>query len=275
MGVQILRTTILLFAFAGAIALTSSADAAKAGTKGGGTTSSTTTSSGAPEFYRVEIDLTTRNLLLHGRYFIGGSAATPQYPTAVTVGGRTVAIETASSTTDFTTGEGALVVPFLGLLDALGVGSPGSRVIAGRKSFEIKVVTAGGAARFSAYVARDIKDVPPVVGYCPCASAFSTNYTKAGLTSGPLCSATQGIDSDEYIEAGYGTSDGNALFIGSHRSWSREPLYASRCYVRRLSTVVNGIETPDYLFSSPVSDADHAICVQQIKAVEPACVVSP
>jgi hypothetical protein len=272
MGVQILRTTTLVLAFAGAIALTSTVDAAKPASKGGTTTSSTTSSSTPPEFYRVEIDPKTRKLLLHGRYFIGGSATAPVYPTTVTVGGRTVVIDTGSSATDFTTGEGSLVVPFLSLLDALGVGSPGSRVIAGRKSFEMKVVTAGGAAGFSAYVTRDIKDVPPDLGFCPCASAFSTNYTKVGLTSGPLCSSTQGIDSEEYVEAGYGTADGNALFIGSHRSWSSEPLYVSSCYVRRLSQIVNGVETPDFAFSSPVSNADHSFCVQRIKELEPACV---
>jgi hypothetical protein len=279
MGGQILRTTTLVLAFAGAMALTGMVDAAKPSSKGGSTTTTTTTTtetaSGSPEFYRVEIDPKARNLLLHGKYFIGGSAGTPEYPTSVTFGGRSVAIDTGSSTIDYTTGEGALVVPFLSLLDALGVGSSGARVIAARKSFEIKVVTAGGTAGFSAYVTRDIKDVPATLGYCPCASAITSNYTKAGLASGPLCSTTQGIDSAEYIEAGYGTSDGNALFIGSHSSWSREPLYTSSCYVRRLSQLVNGVETPDYVFSSPVSDSDHSLCVQQIKTVEPACVVAP
>jgi hypothetical protein len=277
MRVQILRTTILALAFAGAAATTSTVHAAKPAGKGGGdTTSSASSSSAPPEFYRVEINPQTRNLLLHGIHFIAEDSQTPPqpvYPTAVTVGGKTVVIDTASSlaTTNFTTGEGALVVPFLSLLDVLGEGSPGARAIFGRKSFEIKVVTAGGTAGFSAYVTRDIKDVPPDTGACPCASAFTSNYTKTGLTSGPLCSSTQGIDSEEYIEAGYGTDDGNALFIGSHRSWSREPLYASSCYVRRISQVVNGVETPDYVFSSPVSDADHSICVQQIKDLEEAC----
>jgi hypothetical protein len=277
MRVQILRTTILALAFAGAAATTSTVHAAKPAGKGGGdTTSSASSSSAPPEFYRVEINPQTRNLLLHGIHFIAEDSQTPPqpvYPTAVTVGGKTVVIDTASSlaTTNFTTGEGALVVPFLSLLDVLGEGSPGARAIFGRKSFEIKVVTAGGTAGFSAYVTRDIKDVPPDTGACPCASAFTSNYTKTDLTTGPLCSSAQGIDSEEYIEAGYGTDDGNALFIGSHRSWSREPLYVSSCYVRTISQVVNGVETPDYVFSSPVSDADHSICVQQIKDLEEAC----
>jgi len=279
MRVQILRTTILVLAFASATVLTSTLHAAKPAGKGGGggdSTPSSSSSSAPPEFYRVEINPQTRNLLLHGIHFIvedGQTPSQPVYPTAVTVGGKTVVIDATSSlaTTNFTTGEGALVLPFASLLDALGEGSPGSRAIFGRKSFEIKVVTAGGAAGFSAYVTRDIKDVPPDTGACPCASAFTSNYTMAGLTTGPLCSSTQGIDSEEYIEAGYGTDDGNALFIGSHRSWSREPLYVSSCYVRTISQVVNGVETPDYVFSSPVSDADHSICVQQIKDLEEAC----
>ena len=148
------------------------------------------------------------------------------------------------------------------------------RMIEGGDSWEIKAVTSTGTALLSTYFPRTIKDVPPDLNNgCPCAAEFGA-YNKVNVApNATFCSATQGISTEEYIEAGYGRNDGSAVIIGSHRSWSSETLYTSTCYARDLSQVVAGEEQPHYLGSSPilVGDGDHADCVTLILSIEDAC----
>lgn len=281
MSKQLLRNTLLTLAIAGAAYPAVTVQAAKPDGKGGGggDTTETTTSAAAPEFYRVELDAFARELRLHGINLVTGDATVPVYPTDVAVAGRTVAIDEAASAaaTDFVSGEGAVVVPYDSLLDALVGTTPGGRAIAGAKNYEMKVVTGGGTASFSAYVLAAIKDVPPDQGFCPCSFAIYTEQLDQAQPGTTFCSATQGVATEEYLEAGYGKVDetgaASAVIMGSHSSASGEPLYQSSCYVRDLSVLVDGVETPNYLEGPfPVGNGDHAICVAEIEAREPACV---
>jgi hypothetical protein len=253
--------------------------AAKPDGKGGGGTTEAT-SSGAAEFFWSAFDYVNRTLTLQGIDFISGDATTPIYPTEVTIGGKAVVIDQVASVngTDFSTNEGSLVIPLENILDALVGPTSGGRVVEGGNNYEIKVVTEGGSSFFSAFFPRAFKDVPPDIESCPCASDYNTYYTKDNLApNATFCSATQGISTDDYIEAGYGKTDGAAVILGSHRSWSSEPLYTSTCYVRDLSAIINGEETPQYLGASPqpVGDNDHLICVGLIESLESACNAAP
>jgi hypothetical protein len=166
-----------------------------------------------------------------------------------------------------------VLVPFDNILDALADPAPTIRVLEGGDNYEVKAVTGTGSALFSAYFAATIKDVPEDNGFCPCSADFTDLYQPADAADGAIfCSATQGISTEEYIEAGYGKPDGSAVIIGSHRSWSSEPLYTSTCYVRDISQVVNGVEEPQYIVPPlPVGNADHLLCVDEIKLLEAAC----
>ena len=243
---------------------------------GGGSTAEETIAVAPPEFYWSTLDPINRILTVRGKDLVTGDAGSPVFP-ELFIGGQLVAIdETASATTtDFATNEGSLVVTFSSILDALAVPvpAPDLRTLTGGDNWEIRVVTSTGTAFSSAYFPRTIKDLPPDTGTCPCATEFSA-YDKVDVApDATFCSATQGISTDEYMEAGYGKLDGSAVIIGSHRSWSSESLYSSTCYARDLSQVVNGVEQPQYLGASPipVGDNDHQICVTLIKNLEAAC----
>jgi hypothetical protein len=247
-----------------------------AGTGGGGSNNEEAAAVDPPEFYWSSFDYVQRILTLQGKDLISGTEGAPVFPT-VYIGGEPVLFDQSGSAaiTDFVTNEGPLLVPLDNILESLeGPASPPIlRAIEGGDSWEIKAVTSTGTALFSAYFPRTIKDVPPDIGVCPCATEFSV-YDKDNEAPGAtFCSATQGISTDEYIEAGYGKNDGSAVIIGSHRSWSSEPLYTSTCYARDLSQIVGGEEQPQYLGSSPlqVGDGDHAICVALIMSIEAAC----
>jgi len=251
------------------------AQAAKpAGNGGGGSGTTTAAPAGSPEFFWAAFDAVARQLRLQGKDLISGDAATPVFP-QLFVGGVLVSFDEAGSAgaTDFTTNEGPVLVPFESLLDALADPAPAIRSLPGGDNYEVKAVTSSGTALLSVYFPAPIKDVPVDTGACPCAGDFALLYTKAGAApDATFCSATQGIDTGDYIEAGYGKTDGSAVIMGSHTSWSSEPMYASTCYVRDISAVVNGIETPQYLAPpQPVGNADHLLCVDQIKALEAAC----
>lgn len=251
------------------------ANAAKPSGKGGGGSDTTeAVAADPPEFFRASFNAVDRQLRLQGKDLISGDAVSPVFP-QVFIGGELVSIdETASAdTTDFTTNEGAVLVPFESILDALADPAPTIRSLQGGNNYELKAVTGSGTALFSVYFPAAIKDVPADIGACPCAADFALLYNNAdAATDATFCSATQGIDTEEYIEAGYGKADGSAVIIGSHRSWSSEPLYTSTCYTRDISQVVAGVEEPQYLAPpQPVGNADHQLCVDQIKALEAAC----
>ena len=247
-----------------------------AGKGGGGTTTEEAIAVDPPQFYWSSLDPVSRTLTLKGKDLVTGDAGSPVFP-QVYIGGEPVIIDEAASAaaTDFATNEGAVLVPYSSILDALAdpVPAPELRTLMGGDNWEIKALTGTGTAVSSAYFQRAIKDLPADTGVCPCATEFSA-YDKTDVApDATFCSATQGISTDEYIEAGYGKLDGSAVIIGSHRSWSSESLYASTCYARDLSQVVNGVEQPQYLGSSPipVGDGDHAICVALIESLEAAC----
>jgi hypothetical protein len=127
---------------------------------------------------------------------------------------------------------------------------------------------------FSAYFPSNIKDVPADTGICPCTfDIYESGEAEPGTT---VCSAAEGIPTDQYIEAGYGIIDeaGNpsAVIMGSHSSGSPELLYESNCYVRDISTIVDGVETPVYR-EGPIAigNGDHALCVVDIQSIESAC----
>lgn len=259
-------------------------DAAKPAGKGGGNNSAPSAASPAPEFYRAEFDYLNRTLTLSGIGFITGDSTTPVFPSDVTIAGQSVTIDPASasamasvSATDFTTFEGPLILPFDDILTALEGPPTGSlRVVQGERNLEIKVVTGDGTATFSAFFPRDIKDVPADTGSCPCTFAIYTAQIGDAEPGTTFCSEAEGIPTDQYIEAGYGKIDENqnasAVIMGSHSSASPETLYQSTCYVRDLSQIVNGVETPVYLEGPfPVGNGDHQLCVAAIEALEPAC----
>lgn len=256
---------------------TSLTQAAKPTRNGGGTSTEEAVAVDPPEFYYASFDYVLRVLTLQGKDLISGTGGAPVYPTLY-IGGEPVTIDGLGSTTatNFTTNEGPVLLPLENILEALeGPASPPIlRMIEGGDSWEIKAVTSTGTALFSTYFPRTIKDVPPDLDNgCPCAAEFGA-YNKVNVApNATFCSASQGISTDEYIEAGYGRNDGSAVIIGSHRSWSSETLYTSTCYARELSQIVAGEEQPQYLGSSPilVGDGDHADCVTQILSIEDAC----
>jgi hypothetical protein len=255
---------------------TSLTQAAKPTRNGGGTSTEEAVAVDPPEFYYASFDYVLRVLTLQGKDLISGTEGAPVYPTLY-IGGEPVTIDGLGSTTatNFTTNEGPVLLPLENILEALeGPASPPIlRMIEGGDSWEIKAVTSTGTALFSTYFPRTIKDVPADLGSCPCVAEFVA-YDKVDVApNATFCSATQGISTEEYIEAGYGKNNGTAVIIGSHRSWSSETLYTSTCYARDLSQVVAGEEQPHYLGSSPilVGDEDHADCVALIMSIEAAC----
>jgi hypothetical protein len=250
--------------------------AGKPDRSGSGTGTESVAAGAPPEFFWASFDPVNRQLTLQGKELLTGDAVTPVLP-QITIGGELVEIDVASSvgSTDFSTNQGAVIIGFASILDSLAesVPAPGLRVLQGGDNWEIKAVTATGTAQLSAYFPDTLKELPADYGNCPCAADYAALYRAEDAAAGALfCSASQGISTDDYIEAGYGKPDGTAVIIGSHRSWSSESLYTSTCYVRDLSQVVNGIEEPRYLAPpQPVGNADHLLCVDQIKLLEAAC----
>lgn len=279
----LIRTVYLLVAFGTAqFPFITTVDGAPPPGKGGGnnTSSEPSESSGsAPEFYRVFLDHTARRLNIYGIHLIGGDSTTPEYPTEITVGGQSIAIDPLDpattdsvASTDFVSGEGPVFLPFERVLDALVSPTPGSRKLSGDKNFEIGVTTSGGNVVFSAYFQRDIKDIPVDTGSCPCTFSIYLEEFEEAQTGTIGCSVSEGIPTDQYIEAGYGKIDPSgvpsAVIIGSHSSGSTEPLYESSCYVRDFSTVSGGVETPVYREGPfPVGNDDHASCVDEIQLI--------
>ncbi len=269
---------LLLLAFC---LFTAPIHAAKPADKGGGSGgggSEEAAAVDAPEFFWASFDHVSRHLRLEGKDLITGDAGSPVMPQIFIGGEAVLTLDVAGSvaTVDFSTNEGAVLVPFDSILDVLGAPAPplGLDVLEGGDNWEVKAVTSTGTALLSAYFPRTIREVPADTATCPCAADYPLYYTKADVApDATFCSATQGIPENDYIEAGYGKLDGTAVIIGSHTSWSSEELYASSCYVRDLSQIVAGEETPQYLGSSPmpVGNGDHTLCVDLIKTLEALC----
>jgi hypothetical protein len=248
-----------------------------AGRGGSDSTSAESTAVDPPEFFWASFDHANRLVRLQGKHLITGEVGSPVFP-QLYVGGELISVidETESvNSMDFTTNIGAVLVPFDSILDVLGVigAPPGLLVLEAGDNWEIKAVTSTGAAILSAYFPRSLKELPADTGVCPCTLEYGA-YTKVdALAEATFCSSTEGISADEYVEAGYGKTDGSAVIIGSHSSWSGESLYSSTCYARDLSQVVNGVEEPQYLGSSPVQvgNGDHLLCVALIESLEATC----
>ena len=234
-----------------------------------------------PEIYRSSVDYTGRTLTVHGIHLITGSAGSPEYPLEVILGGEAVSIDQSASSdaTDFGTNKGPLVIPFddiLSSLSALVV----DEAIPADINFAIKVSTAGGSARSTAYFAQPILQVssppePPSTGSCPCSNLYDQYYNALYALLWPTCTAPGSsnasaiVPTEQYIEASYI----NELMIQTITISSDSSLsprnsgstnYVSSCSVRT--------DGGAYL-AGPVSisDDDHDNCVADIIAREPIC----
>lgn len=231
-----------------------------------------------PEFFWASFDQVNRRLKVQGKDVISGDDISPVFP-QLFIGGELIPLTTdeqdeSVSTMDFNTNVGALSIDFDSIVAVLGtVGPPpGLLTLDEGDNWEIKVVTSTGTAMMSTYFPRTLKELPEDLGSCPCAGQFAAYDKIDALPEATFCSTAEGVDSGEYIEAGYGKSDGTAVIIGSHRSWSSEGQYASTCYARELSQVVNGEEQPVYIGDpQQVGNQDHLQCVALIESLEPAC----
>jgi hypothetical protein len=168
-----------------------------------------------PEIHRSSVDYTERTLTVHGIHLITGSAGSPEYPLEVTLGGEAVSIDQSASSdaTDFGTNKGPLVIPFddiLSSLSALVV----DEAIPADINFAIKVSTAGGSARSTAYFAQPILQVssppePPSTGSCPCSNLYDQYYNALYALLWPTCTAPGSsnasaiVPTEQYIEASY------------------------------------------------------------------------
>ena len=245
-------------------------------------TSTTQAASGsAPEIYRSNIDYANRVLTLQGIHLITGSYSSPDYPTTVTIGGRSVAIDEAASRdgTDFATNRGPLLIPFDNILTALSnLVTDGS--LPPEVNFVVTVITGGGSVAFSTYFAQAVTEVssppqPPSTGSCPCSAYFDQYYNALYALLWPNCTAPGSSNSsvivptEQYIEASYiDELMVRYIIISSDSSLSPRNSgssnYVSSCSVRTdYGAFLAGPE--------PVSDEDHAACVEDIIAREPIC----
>lgn len=234
-----------------------------------------------PEIHRAEVDYAERTLVLEGIHLVTGSAGTPEYPASVTIGGEIVAIdETASSdATDFSTNRGPLVIPFDNILSALGsLVSDGA--LPPEINFVVRVTTAGGEVVFTVYFEQSVIEVsapppPPSTGTCPCTPYYDQYYNALYALLWPTCTApgssntTSIVSTEQYIEAQY-IDELMVRYITISSDSSISPRnsgstnFVSSCSVR----------TDGNAFLAgpmPVSDEDHAACVEDIIDREPIC----
>ena len=242
----------------------------------------TEAASGAiPEIYRSSVDYADRKLTVHGIHLITGSASSPEYPLEVTLGGEVVSIDQtlSSDATDFGTNKGPLVIPFDNILSALAA-LVVDEAIPADINFALKIVTAGGTARSTAYFAQPIQEIssppqPPSTGSCPCSHLYDQYYDALYALLWPTCTAPGSTNSngivptEHYIEASYidelmieTVTISSDSSISPRNSGSTN--YVSSCSVRTDGGVY---------WAGPISisDDDHDNCVADIIAREPIC----
>ena len=244
----------------------------------------------SPEIFWSEMDYTNRVLIVKGVALIGGTSGNPALP-VVSVGGRVVGIdETASvSATNFSTGEGSLIIPFNAIVSALPEvveTTPSGNQIPGDNNFAIAVTTADSVVvRASLYFSEAVQETlpppppPPSSGTCPCSAAYANYYQEVMALIWPTCTAPQSsnmpatgsVPVDQYIEASY--IDESYIYtraIGSDSSSSPRTSLRNTCHVRTGDYwPIEQSAAVDVQFA--VSDADHQACVAEVIALEAIC----
>jgi hypothetical protein len=252
-------------------------------------TYATSVAAASPEIYWSEMDYTNRVLIVKGAGLIGGTAGSPSLP-AVSVGGRTVAIDGTASVgaTNFSTGEGSLIVPFNAIVSALPEAvqtTPSGNQIPGDSNFALTVTTTDSVVlRASLYFPQAVQEVlppppPPTGGTCPCSADYANYYQEVMALIWPTCTAPQSsnkpasgsVPVDQYIEASY--IDEIYVYtraIGSDSSTSPRASLRNTCQVRHGNYwPIEPSAAVDV--QRPVSDADHQACVAEIMALEAIC----
>jgi hypothetical protein len=201
-----------------------------------------------------------------------------------------VAIDGSASVgaTNFSTGEGSVIIPFNALISALPqvvVATPDGNQILGDSNFAVAVTTGSGTVRASLYFPEALQETlpppppPPSSGTCPCSSAYTAYYQSVMALVWPTCTAPQSsnkppsgsVPVDQYIEAAYI----DELYIqtraiGSDSSTSPRASLRNTCQVRRGDYwPIEQSAAVDVQF--PISDADHQACVADIIALEAIC----
>ena len=244
----------------------------------------------SPEIYWSEMDYTNRVLIVRGNALVGGTAGNPDLP-VVRVGGQLVEIDggASASATNFSTGEGSLIIPFNAIVSALPdvveTTSNGDQ-IPGDSNFAITVTTAASdVVRASLYFSDAVQQTlpppppPPSSGTCPCSAAYANYYQEVMALIWPTCTAPESsnppvtgtVPVDQYIEASY--IDESYIYtraIGSDSSSSPRASLRNTCHVRSGNYwPIEQSANVDVQF--PVSDADHQACVAEITALEAIC----
>jgi hypothetical protein len=244
----------------------------------------------SPEIFWSEMDYASRVLIVRGVGLIGGTPGNPNLP-AVRVGGRVVGIDGAASVgaTNFSTGEGSLIIPFNAIVSALPdvlETTPSGNQIPGDRNFAIVVTTVDAVVvRASLYFAEAVQETlpppppPPSSGTCPCSAAYANYYQEVMALVWPTCTAPQSsskpasgsVPVEQYIEASYiDELYMHTRAIGSDSSSSSRSNLRNTCQVRRGNYwPIEQSASVDAQF--PVSDADHQACVAEIIALEAIC----
>ena len=244
--------------------------------------STTQSASGEPpEIFRAHVDYVARTVNLQGVHLITGSAGSPEFPSSVTFGGEAISIDevVSSTATDYSTNRGPLIIPFDDILVAQGALVIDS-ALPPEMNFAVRVTTAGGLANTSVYFEESVLEVsspepPPSTGSCPCTPLYDQHYKALYALLWPTCTAPGSsnasmiIPTEQYIEAQY-IDELVVRYVTISSDSSLSPRNgASADFVSSCSVRTDG----DAFLAGPfpVSDADHAACVDDIIAREPIC----
>jgi hypothetical protein len=244
----------------------------------------------SPEIYWSGMDYTNRVLMVRGVSLIGGTSGNPNLP-VVSLGGRVVGIDGTASAgaTNFSTGEGSLIIPFNAIVSALPElveTTPSGNQIPGDSNLAIVVTTADSTVvRASLYFPDAVQAIPPPPpppppsGACPCSADYTAYYQEVMALVWPTCTAPQSsnkpasgsVPVDQYIEASYiDELYVHTRAIGSDSSTSPRTSMRNTCQVRRGNYwPIEQSAAVDV--QRPVSNADHQACVADIIALEAIC----
>lgn len=249
---------------------------------------SSATSGTSAEIYWIELDYPGRTLTIYGVHLITGDAGSPTMP-GVWIAGRQVAIDETPSvaSTDFSTGEGSLVISFDELTSGLSElleSTPQGNAIRGRTNLAVKATSSGDTVISAVYLSLDVIETaspPPTTGTCPCTTYYDSYYDELYALIWPTCTApassnpplTGTVAVVQYIDAQFlHELEFQTISIGSDSSSSSRSSLAGTCHVRTGDywpmSEANGVfaESP-----MPVSDEDHMACVAEIIAREAIC----
>ena len=234
-----------------------------------------------PEIFRTHVDYVARTVNLQGIHLIAGSAGSPEFPSSVTLGGEGILIdEVASSTaTDFSGNRGPLIILFDDILVAQAA-LVIDNALPPEINFAVSVTTAGGVVNTSVYFEESVFEVsppepPPSTGSCPCTPFYDQYYKALYALLWPTCTAPGSsnasmiVTTEQYIEAQY-IDELVVRYVTISSDSSLSPRNsASANFVSTCSVRTDG----DAFLAGPlpVSDEDHAACVDDIIAREPIC----